>query len=81
MATLHISQGCVYPWNWGHRNGRGKIMRTNSVLPCLARLYKRIIPQGGHNKFGFGNGRITNTMAIDGGSLSKVTIIPRCDVQ
>ena len=56
-------------------------MHTNSVLPCLARRYKIIVPQGGHYKFGFGNGRITNAMASDGGSLSKVTSSPRCAVQ
>ena len=56
-------------------------MHPNSFLSCLARRLKTIVPQEGHYKFGFGNGRITNAMTSDVGSLSKVTSIPRCAVQ
>ena len=48
-------------------------MYPNSVSP--------FIPQGGHYECGFGNSRITNYMASDGGSLSEVTSSPRCAVQ
>ena len=56
-------------------------MHPKSVSPCLARRYKIIIPQGGHYKFGFGNGRITNSMASDGGIFSEVTSGLRSAVQ
>ena len=56
-------------------------MHHNSVSTCLARRYKIIVPQEGHYKFVFGNGRITNAMASDGGSLSEVTSSPCCAVQ
>ena len=56
-------------------------MHTNSVLPWLPRWYRRIILLGQHYKFGFGNGRITNVMASDGGSLSKVTSSLCCVLQ
>ena len=81
MSPLNRNQGCIYPWNWGYHNGRGKSMHPNSILPCLARRYKRIAPQGGHYKFGFVNGRLTNVMDSDGGSLSKVTRSPHFAVQ
>ena len=81
MVSLHRSQGCIYTWNWGYHNGRGKSIHPNSVSPCLDIIYKIIIPQGGHYKFGFGNGRINNAIASDGGSMSKITSSPRCAVQ
>ena len=56
-------------------------MHPNSVLPCLDRRYKIIVPQGGHYKFGFVNDRITNAMASDGVILSEVTISLCCVVQ
>ena len=56
-------------------------MQLNSVSICLARLYKGIFPQGQHYKFGFGNGRIINVMASDGGSMYEVSSSPCCVVQ
>ena len=62
-------------------HGRGESMHPNSVSPCLARRYKIIISQGGHYKFGFGNGRITNAMASDGENHSEIMSSPCYAVQ
>ena len=65
----------MYPY------GQVKIMHPNSVSNFLDRWYKVIVSKEQHYKFGFVNVSIINVMAIDGGSLSKVTSSLRYVVQ
>ena len=64
--------------NYLHGVGGIIMGEGEACIPKVFRLawpddVKRIVPQGRHYKFGFGNVSINNVMASDGGSLSKVT--------